>query len=144
MPELTVTLSDSASADVTDSLRQLATARRVPIFPSGFTTGTRNNSHGEVLRRFVLAHPERTHDLFLDADVCFVGRDTIPSMVGELEADARAFGIGARQSWDGLVEKPEAVRRENPDICDARLHPSSALERNTPLFGAVVEEIGLG
>jgi hypothetical protein len=144
MPELTITAYDNASEDLTESLLGFAASRGIPIVPSNFTTRTRNNSHGEVLGRFVLAHPDCTHHLFLDADICFVERDTIPTMAEELATDDHAFGIGGRQSWDGLIEIPEAVRRENPDICDAQLHPCCALVRNTPLFQRVVEEVGQG
>jgi hypothetical protein len=42
-----------------------------------------------------------------------------------------------------VIEIPDAVRRGNPDICDARLHPCCALVTNSPLFRRVVEEVGL-
>jgi hypothetical protein len=42
-----------------------------------------------------------------------------------------------------VAEIPEETRRENPDICDARLHPCCALVKNTPLFRTVVAEVGL-
>jgi hypothetical protein len=46
-------------------------------------------------------------------------------------------------SWDGAEEIPQDVRKDNPDICDARLHPCCALVKNTPLFRLVVREVGL-
>jgi hypothetical protein len=143
-PPLAIVVLDNASEDDTAPLRAFAAARGVPIEPSGFTTRTARNSHGDVLRRFVLDRPDCDYYLFLDADVCFVEPDTVPTMLAELEAAEDAFGVGARQSWDGLVEIPAEVRRANPDICDARLHPCCALVRNTPLFRRVVEEVGLG
>lgn len=140
---LSVTVYDNASEDDADALKRFAGARGVPIIPSGFTTRTPNNSHGEILRRFVLEHPDCGHYLFLDADVCFVEPDTIPGMLEELDPAADAFGVGARQSWDGVAEIPAEIRRANPDIGDARLHPCCALVKNTPLFRRVVEDVGL-
>jgi hypothetical protein len=63
-------------------------------------------------------------------------------MLAELERTPDLFGVGPRMSWDGVGEIPAEVRRSNPDICDARLHPGCALVRNTPVFRAVVEIIG--
>jgi hypothetical protein len=139
---LTLTVYDNASEEDTAGLRAYAASRGIPILPSGFTVHSRHNSHGEVLRRFVLERPACSHYLFLDADICFVQDDTIGIMRRELAAAEGAFGIGARQSWDGLSEIPAAVRAANPDICDARLHPCCALVENSPIFRQVVEEIG--
>jgi hypothetical protein len=141
--DLRLTVFDNASDDDGGGLRAYAARRGVPIVPSGFTTQSRNNSHGEILRRFVLDRPDCTHYLFLDADVCFVQDDTLPTMLRELAAAGDAFGIGPRLSWDGLAELPAAVSRDNPDIYAARLHPCCALVKNTDLFRRVVGEIGL-
>jgi hypothetical protein len=139
---ISLTILDNASQDDLASLSAYAARKQVPLLPSGFTTATLNNSHGEVLRRFVLDHPSCTHYLFLDADVCFVEDRTLHTMLIELEQAHDAFGIGPRMSWDGVEEIPAAVRQANPDICDARLHPGCALVRNTPLFRRVVEQVG--
>jgi hypothetical protein len=139
---MSVTILDNASQDDMTGLSAYAARKQVPLLPSGFTTATMNNSHGEVLRRFVLDHPNCTHYLFLDADVCFVEDGTLHTMLAELEQAPGAFGIGPRMSWDGVEEIPAAVRQANPDICDARLHPGCALVRNTPLFRQVVESVG--
>ena len=64
-------------------------------------------------------------------------------MLDELEDNPEAFGIGPIMSWDGIEEIPEFARRENPDICDARLHPCCALVKNTAIFRNIVQEIGL-
>ena len=141
--DLCVTVFDNDSQDDMTDLRAYAESQHIPILQSGFTTETENNSHGEVLSRFVLEHPDCTHYLFLDTDVCFVEDNTIVVMLKELEDRADAFGIGPKMSWDGIVEMPEEVRRDNPDIYAARLHPCCALVKNTELFRRVVEEIGL-
>jgi hypothetical protein len=140
---LAVTVADNASTD--DTTRLAAYTRRlgIPLVPSGFTTASPHNSHGEVLSQFVLAHPACTHYLFLDADVCFLEDNTLQTMLDELNGTEAAFGIGARMSWDGVTEVPEEVRRSNPDIYEARLHPCCALIKNTALFRQVVQTIGL-
>jgi GT2 family glycosyltransferase len=138
-----VTVFDNGSTDDMIELRRYATKRNVPIIPSGFSLTTEHNSHGDILRNFVLNRPDCTHYLFLDADVCFLEIDTIVTMLAELERTPDLFGIGPRMSWDGISEIPSEVRQKNPDICDARLHPCCALIPNTPLFRQVVEIIGL-
>ncbi len=140
--DLAVTVFDNASKDNMSGLWVYAQRMGVPIVQSGFTTRTRNNSHGEVLRRFVLERPNCTYYLFLDADVCFVQDNTLDVMLRELEQNERAFGIGPRMSWDGVTELPEEVRH-NPDLYEARLHPCCALVKNTEVFRRVVEEVGL-
>lgn len=140
---LSVTVYDNASSDDIGDLEAYAAHKAIPILQSGFTIETVNNSHGEILRRFVMERPDYTHYLFLDADVCFVQENTLHTMLEELEADADAFGIGPRMSGGGEVEIPEEIRKGNPDLYDARLHPCCALVKNTALFRQVVEEIGL-
>lgn len=142
-PPLAVTIFDNASTDDRRGLEAFAAQMDVPIIQSGWTTESRNNSHGEVLRRFVLDRPGCTHFLFLDADVCFVQPSTIGVMLDELDRAESAFGIGARMSWDGVDEIPARVRDDNPDVYSGRLHPCCALIPNTPLFRRVVETIGL-
>ena len=63
----------------------------VPIVPSGFTTQSENNSHGEILRQFTLDPARATADypLFLDADVCFTQAGTIRRLLDALDADRR-------------------------------------------------------
>lgn len=139
---LSLTIFDNSSTDDMTDLVAFAAHVNVPIVPSGYTTTTANNSHGELLRQFVQTHTDCTHYLFLDADVCFVQPNTITTMLEELERAPDAFGIGPRLSWDGIAEIPLAVRQANPDIGTARLHPCCALIRNTPIFQRVVELVG--
>lgn len=134
---------DNASQDDMTNLKSYADSVGIPITQSGFTTETKHNSHGEVLRRFVLENPEATHYLFLDSDVCFLEDRTLNCMLVELGITLDAFGIGARMSWDGMEEIPEENWKSNPDIYQARLHPCCALVKNTSFFRNVVEEIGL-
>ena len=140
---LSLTVFDNASTDDTSELIAYTESQGIPFIQSGFSTATKNNSHGEILSKFVLEHPDCTHYLFLDTDVCFLKENTIGALLKELEEREDAFGIGPRISWDGTEEIPQDVRNDNPDICDARLHPCCALVKNTPLFRLVVKEVGL-
>lgn len=137
---LAVTLYDNASTDDTRELMAFAGRKGVTVIQSGFTTDEENNSHGELLRRFVLENPACDYYLFLDADVCFIQPDTLPRIIAELEQHPDAFGAGPRMSWDGETPYP---KNDNLDIYEARLHPCCALVRNTPLMRRVTEEIGM-
>lgn len=140
---LAITVVDNASEDDMTDLRAYAERMGIPIVQSGFNTRTEYNSHGEILRRFVLDHPDCSHYLFLDADVCFVQDNTLGVMLRDLEEAPEAFGIMPRLSWDGQTELPQEAGEGNPDIYRERLHPCCALVRNTEVFRTVVEEIGL-
>ena len=138
-----LSIYDNNSQDDLTDLKVYTESQGIPIIQSGFTTETQNNSHGEVLRQFVMENPDPTHYLFLDSDVCFLDDLTLHTMLIELENAPDAFGIGPRMSWDGIDEIPQSAMDDNPDIRDARLHPCCALVKNTSLFRMVVEEIGL-
>lgn len=138
---ISLTIYDNASKDDMSGLRTYAESKGIPIIQSGFNTELPNNSHGAVLNKFVLEHPECTYYLFLDADVCFIENNTVNKMMEELEEKKNVFGIGPRLSWDGKKEMPE--NEYTPDIYKNRLHPCCALIKNTELFRRVVKEIGL-
>jgi hypothetical protein len=140
---LSLTVLDNASTDDMAELKAYLKSKGLTIEQTGFTTNTKNNSHGEILGKFVLDHPDCTHYLFLDADVCFLEENSIEILLKELEEQEDAFGIGPRLSWDGIEEIPQEARKANPDICDARLHPCCALVKNTSLFRLLVKEVGL-
>ena len=136
---LAVTVIDNASTDDMTSLRALLAEKQIPLQQSGFDTTTKLNSHGEILQRFVRDHPRCDYYLFLDADVCFIEENTIDAMLAQLRATPDLFGIGVRQSWDGVTEIPTEIHEA---IYHSRLHPCCALLKNTPLLRRVVEEIG--
>ena len=141
MPNLYVRVYDNASSDDTQGLRTYAAGVNVPVLPSGFPLESENNSHGDVLRTFVLENPACDYYLFLDADTVFVQANTIQRMLQELQAVPDAFGANPQMSWDGI--EPYAGLEENPDVYTARIHPFCALVKNTPLFQTVVKEVGL-
>lgn len=139
-----LTVFDNASEDEMRALERSADDFGVRIVQSGLTTHTENNSHGEILQRFVLdpSHQHASHFLSLDADVCFTQVNTIQRLLDALQRDDAAFGAGPRMSWDGESELPTDVA-SNPAIYERRLHPCCALVRNTPVFRRVVQEVGL-
>lgn len=141
LPPLALTVYDNDSTDDRSGLLDYAAQVGVPVLPSGFDTHSANNSHGEVLRRFVLDHPDCTHYLFLDADTVFIQDNTLNTLLADLDAAPDAFGIGPRMSWDGVNELPADVLA-NPGVYDNRLHPCCALMRNTPLLRSLAETVG--
>ena len=141
---LSVTVLDNESEDDTSGLRAYAARVGVPVLPSGFTTHTRHNSHGEILRRFVLDHPDAPHYLFLDAEAVFSQPNAISTMGGELDAAPDdVFAVGARIASPWEPETHNVVEPERiANLYDRRLHPYCALFRNTPLFRRVADQIG--
>jgi hypothetical protein len=141
---LSLTVLDNDSEDDPSGLRAYASEVGVPVVPSGFTTHTKHNSHGDNLRSFFLDHPGATHVLFLDADAVFSQPNAIGTMADELDAapdDVYAIGARIASPWepdkDNVVE-PERIA----NLYERRLHPFCALFRNTPLFRRVADQIG--
>jgi hypothetical protein len=172
--DLTVTVMDNASTDDTGDLRAACADLGIPYLQSGLehtSLGKSDNTHGEVLRSFILTHPDADYYLLLDADICFVQENTLLTMQRELDADDSIFAVQARMSWDGVNEMPGAgwhiaeneplhlrfvlggepisderlmeTAQESHGILNPRCHPGCALVRNTPVFRSVVEHIGL-
>jgi hypothetical protein len=138
--DLSITVLDNNSQDSMRELEAYTREKGIPIRPSGYELKTKWNSHGEILRKFVLEHPDCNYYLFLDTDVCFLQEDTLPVMVQELEQAPTAFGIAPRISSNGESEIEEKYWEV---IYKSRLHPCCALVRNTPVFRRVTEELGL-
>ncbi|MFM7678437.1 MAG: hypothetical protein ACKO83_06265 [Roseiflexaceae bacterium] len=135
-------LYDNASSDDTTALLDYARTRGTPLMQSGYGIKSAFNSHGHVLRQGVQAYPDSTYYVLLDADVVFTQPDTIPRLVSVLATHADAWAVGVCPSWDGVHEIPRDARDDNPDICDARLHPCCAVLRNTPQLQQLVAQIG--
>jgi GT2 family glycosyltransferase len=136
--DMTLTVYDNGSTDDCGGLLAAADTYGVRVVQSGFPISTPGNSHGEVLRRFVLDPANREADqfLFLDADVCFTQPGTINTLSDTLSNHPDAFGVGPRMSWDGQSALPTEVSN-NPAIYANRLHPCCALVCNTAVFRSV-------
>ncbi len=137
--DLSVTVFDNGSQDDLAPLEVYAKEKGIPLLPSGFELKTEFNSHGEVLQRFVLEHPDCAYYLFLDTDTCFIENETLNTMLQELEHDPDVFGIAPRMSSNG---ETEIAREYRETVYHSRLHPGCALVKNTALFRRVVEGIG--
>jgi hypothetical protein len=57
------------------------------------------NSHGDVLRAFVLAHEDASHRWFVDADVVFTGPDCLGVVLSDLAAGPDLWAGQARFPW---------------------------------------------
>lgn len=138
---LDLVILDNESEDDRTTMLGYAARVGVPVRPSGFNTHTKHNSHGEILRRFVLDTPDATHYLFLDADVVFHQADTLDRLVTALDdAPMDVYAAAPRVGYaHNLQEIPEKSR---PNIYHRRLHPLCALFRNTPVFRRAAEEVG--
>jgi hypothetical protein len=141
---LSLTVLDNDSEDDPSGLRAYAAEVGVPVVPSGFTTHTKHNSHGDNLRSFFLDHPDATHYLFLDADAVFSQPNAIGTMADELDAAPDdVYAIGARIASPWELDKHNVVEPERiANLYERRLHPFCALFRNTPLFRRVADQIG--
>lgn len=135
-------LYDNQSTDDIQPLQDYATQRGTPLAQSGFSITTAYNSHGHLLQRGILNHPHSDYYVLLDADVVFLQHHTIQRLHAELLNHPQAWAVGVAPSWDGISPIPDDVRQQNPDICDARLHPCCAIIRNTPIIRRAVELFG--
>ena len=159
--DLTMTILDNASDDdQLPALRSYLDTRRVSVQQTGFDTAIAVEKHGAALQAFVMQHPECSHYLFLDSDMWFVERDTIGTMLHELDgAGPDVFGNQARiagyyagriieghggvpgagdpPTWQTTYDGRTYVTSITP-----RCSPVCSLIKNTPLFRRVVEIIG--
>jgi len=139
---LDLVVYDNGSSDAGLPALQALTRRLcIPFRASGFPIDTANNSHGEILGRFVLDPANRDADylLFLDSDVCFTRPGVLTQLLAVLESDPLAFGAGPVLTWDGETE----ITARDSSLYTSRLHPCCALVRNTDLLREVVTHIGL-
>lgn len=138
---LDLTILDNESEDDPASLLEYAACVGVPVRPSGFSTHTKHISHGEVLRRFVLDHPDATYYLFLDADIVFHQPSTLDTLVAELDqAPGDVYAAAPRVAFAHNGQEVPEDNRYN--IYERRLHPLCALFRSTPVFRRVAEHVG--
>ncbi|WP_217428418.1 alpha/beta fold hydrolase [Microlunatus speluncae] len=161
---LRITIMDNHSTDeglpnlimACDQLGVEFTRSRWPVADS------KVNSHGDVMREFVAAHPTATHFLFADADTYQLEDDTVGRMAAELAADDSAWAIQARFPWveehdgPGRSLNPWAgrIQRLGATIEDTatgpfagqhkpRCHPAFSLVVNTDAFRRVADVVGL-
>ena len=91
------TIMDNSSQDGTEVLEAYARSVGIDFRQSGLVAAeTKVNSHGEVLRQFVMENPECEYYLLLDADICFVKPDTVDTLIGEINEHDDVWAVQAR------------------------------------------------
>jgi hypothetical protein len=84
-PAIHTTVMDNHSTDDTSALRaavaEFGAAFVLSRWPAG---GSDRNTHGDVLRDFVLGRPDASAFLFVESDICFVRPGTVATMHREL------------------------------------------------------------
>lgn len=127
-------------------------------------TSTPLNTHGDVLRDFVLDRPGADYYLFVDCDIDFEEPRTVDLMVEDLDADDSLWAVQARfrtaeaRRADGTLDvnaggAPVAldVRRRDhawtgtypvAGRIQSRCHPGATLVRNTPTLRRLADLIG--
>jgi hypothetical protein len=124
----------------------------------------RLNTHGDVLRDFVLSHDEADRFLFVDSDIDFEEPATVSTLAADLEADDELWAVQARfrfseerdgpggslDIWAGrpialkvgrAIDRWDDVNGFDGSI-QRRCHPGATLCANTSLFRRVTEVIG--
>jgi glycosyltransferase involved in cell wall biosynthesis len=163
--DLRITVVDNHSTDDVAALQEVihetgATFERSrwPVSETAF------NSHGDVLRDFVLARPDADFFLFVDSDIDFESPAAVQTMLAELDDDRSLWAVQARFVWpeenqgEGASLDIWAGRSFEARVSDVgwdpdaltpvsgaihrRCHPGATLVRATPLFRAVAERIG--
>ena len=161
---VSLTIVDNHSQD--EGFGDLETAAAefgVPIVRSRWPAReARCNTHGDVLRDFVLDHRETDMFLFLDADIIFDEPGTVWTMAEELRSAADLWAVQARDHrietdvgageslniWQGRPEDLWVAIGEPPDEPivgrhKRRCHPFCTLVRNSDVFLSVAEVVGL-
>jgi hypothetical protein len=160
--ELTVIDNHSDDDGISD-LKAAAADLGVNFAPSRWPAhDARCNTHGDVLRDFVLDHRDADMFLFIDADIMFDEPDTVWTMFDELTGADDLWAVQARYHW---IERHVGEGRSldiwagtpqdlwigighTPDHAfigrhGARCNPFCTLVRNSDVFLRVAETVGL-
>ena len=166
--EFRITVLDNHSDDESlESLRAYLTQREITLRQTGLDTSVAPEKHGTVFARFIQEEQDCSHYLFLDSDMWFIEKDTIPTMLKELsEASSNTFANQAQifgyyayriiegkdrvagandldgMTWETLLQNPAQTARYETHI-GKRCSPVCTLVKNLPTFHTVVERFGL-
>jgi hypothetical protein len=168
-----ITVVDNHSTDDTGPLRAALRQCGARWEPSRWPAGRHGlNTHGDVLRDFVLARPDAPAFLIADSDICFFDPAVLAVMCAELAEDAAVWAVGARllteQVATGAGSFGDAVRHRRRYVALTarmdvqtddgsvstvdlehqarrlpRCHPGCALIRNGRPFQQAVRHLGL-
>lgn len=163
-----VTVMDNHSTDAgVDGLRTAAAALDAAFVLSRWPASeAKVNTHGDVLRDFVLARPGADRYLFLDADIVFVDPDTLATMRRDLQRDPKRWAVQAQFAWSerargggssldigagdsqhlyvGFEDPGSKWRTTFPVVGEGqrRCHPGCALIEGSPEFRLTAERFG--
>lgn len=162
--DLRVTVVDNHSTDDVDALRDVVQecgARfelsRWPAADADF------NTHGDVLRDFVVSRPSADYFLLVDSDIDFESDQAVQTMVAELVTDQTLWAVQARFSsaevreegssldiWAGRPFEAmlgnwvwdEDSRVPVKGTIHRRCHPGATLVRNSDFFLGLAHRVG--
>jgi hypothetical protein len=164
--ELDVTVVDNHSSDdALPGLRALCSELGVAFESSRWPADEAPvNTHGDVLRDFVLADTRADHFLFVDCDIDFEEEGSVSVLVDDLAADEELWAVQARFRWteenhgadaslDIWAGRPIDLRVgrsiDRWDDVDGftgtiqrRCHPGATLVRNSEMFRRVANVVG--
>ena len=162
---LRVTVADNHSSDEgAEELREAASDLGATFvrtrWPAADAT---TNTHGDVLRDFVLGRREADCYLFVDADIVFVEADTVATMLDELRASSDLWAVQARYVSPERRQPGASLDMGagDPQLVDAgfsgthwrwttlgsgqrRVHPGCTLIANSPPFLVAARDLGFG
>lgn len=165
--DITITVVDNHSADdELVNLKGLASDVGAGFERSRWPLAERTvNTHGDVLRDFVLSRPDAELFLFVDSDIDFEEPGSVATMRADLVSDDTLWAVQARFRWteqnrgegsslDIWAGRPVGLRVGHWDDDFGaepqgfrgriwpRCHPGCTLVRNTAVFRDVAESIG--
>lgn len=129
-----------------------------------FDNSVSADKHGMAFEKYILENRNCDYYLFLDSDMWFVEKDTIPQMVREIKEtgddifaiQARIFGYYAKEVIEGKDGKIGHTFADSVDfnmvvkdkqyvakVQHERCSPVCCVVKNSPLFHSIVENIGL-
>ena len=132
------TIMDNSSQDGTDELEAYARSVGIEFRQSGLIAADQQvNSHGEVLRQFVMENPECEYYLLLDADICFVKPDTVDTLVSEINEYDGVWAVQARSRrvTTGLFgQTRQAVKQDLGEYRSQKMVNRKRLYLHTPML----------
>lgn len=164
MATLRATVADNHSTDEgVDGLRAAAAdldaSFELARWPASTAT---TNTHGDVLRDFVLARPQADYFLFLDADIVFLADGTVATMPtnSEHRPTCGPYRPGTCHPSDALRRAASTSARAMPKCSTpasrnsvalhcprertGRVHPGCALIANSDPLRLATERLGFG
>ena len=116
-----VAVMDNNSGDGTRDLAAYAAARGVAFRQSGRDAVRRvANSHGEVLRQFILSDRECDFYLIADADICFLSDNTLDRMRDEIGRHPDAWAIQTRYGVESVAVLPDRPVKKHDLVAEMR------------------------